>query len=112
MYNVVPAELGVSSGDGWHFDSARKQFKCFCYLTDVEGPEDGAICFLRFQTGSGLIVYKFAMLLKYLFSRSNRIPSWFLRGISCFSVSKEYVCGPKGFSFIEDTSLPHKGGMC
>lgn len=110
MYNIIPVGEGLNSGDGWHFDSPLRQMKCFCYLTDVESPDDGAIQFLRFRNCILKFLYRLIIIVVYAVNRHNRISNSLLNLLMSLSGEAEYIFGEAGFCFVEDTSYPHKGG--
>ncbi len=110
MYNIIPAEEGINSGDGWHFDSPLSQKKCFCYLSDVYAPQHGAIKFIRFANILNKLLYRISVVCIYLVSKNNRIPKLYLKILKLINGKEQYIFGSKGFTFIEDTSFPHKGG--
>ena len=110
MYNIIPVGDGLNSGDGWHFDSPRTQQKCFCYLNEVSKAEHGAIRFLRFDNFLNRSLYRLSVMVMYAFRGNNRISNAYLKFLASINGKEDYVFGPTGFTFIEDTSFPHKGG--
>lgn len=106
LNSVTPANCPGGSGDGWHVDSVRPQYKLFCYLTDCLEPSLGAFCLLKHNSK---VASQAAVLLNRFAKGSKRFSAETITRLKRQGFVEAPVLLPAGQPFFVRTNQPHRG---
>lgn len=107
MINYISAETcPTGSGDGWHVDSVRRQFKLFCYLTDCLSEKSGPLCILDHPVPG---MERLVILGQRLLRRSRRFDEGTITLLERLGFRRHPLLSTAGRPFFVETSRIHRG---
>lgn len=107
MINHISAETcPTGSGDGWHVDSVRRQFKLFCYLTDCVSEKTGPLCVLVHPFPG---MERLVILARRVLRRTRRFEEATIAFLERLGFRRQPVLSEAGRPFFVETSRIHRG---
>jgi hypothetical protein len=107
MVNYINSEhCPMGSGNGWHRDSWKDQYKAFMYLSDVESVDQGAFAYVD---KTNLFLIKLISLFNRVIFGGNRYSNNYIKVLNAFGFKSIPILKKAFRPFFLNTSLIHRG---